>query len=438
MAKEPKKTATKKKSLLTRAATKLKKTIRGKKLANGGKAAKAPTKKRQPILPTAKTAKGKKIVPAAKDPVISVSAEDFDASQTAKFALETPAAAHKKAPKQKVPEYENLGELPEAYGTKKLYLTARDPHWLYAYWDLTPDQIGQAERQSHDGKVFLQVYSANGERLQQIHISPWTREWYIGANRPDQTFYAEVGYYRHDGKFEAVTRSASVTAPRVGLSWRTEARFATIPFKFSFRELAEIIRDHALPNEEVAETLARLQTTDFPLPFEIGALRHLSNESHRALLDYINGDITRRIRMGSDEITEIFRRRKDSAQPVGLDLAELSSMMGSSPSSPFGASFGAERGFRAHINAELIIYGGTEPNAKVRVDGKEIQLNGNGDFHYHFNYKDGKYHIPIEFTSPDGKEARSVLLSFLRLTDKVGEIKDTPQAPRSEPLGKVG
>src|ERR1035438_6275088 len=31
-------------------------------------------------------------------------------------------------------------ELPEAYGTKKLFLTARDPHWLYAHWDLTREQ----------------------------------------------------------------------------------------------------------------------------------------------------------------------------------------------------------------------------------------------------------------------------------------------------------
>src|SRR5580765_2634614 len=29
------------------------------------------------------------------------------------------------------------GELPEAYGTKRLHLTARDPYWVYAHWDLT-------------------------------------------------------------------------------------------------------------------------------------------------------------------------------------------------------------------------------------------------------------------------------------------------------------
>ena len=30
--------------------------------------------------------------------------------------------------------------VPEAYGTQRLLLTARDPHWLYARWDLTRDQ----------------------------------------------------------------------------------------------------------------------------------------------------------------------------------------------------------------------------------------------------------------------------------------------------------
>src|SRR3954462_1802410 len=32
-------------------------------------------------------------------------------------------------------------ELPEAYGTRRLLLAARDPHWLYAHWDLTRDQL---------------------------------------------------------------------------------------------------------------------------------------------------------------------------------------------------------------------------------------------------------------------------------------------------------
>ena len=33
------------------------------------------------------------------------------------------------------------GELPEAYGTERLLLTARDPRWLYAHWDFTLEQL---------------------------------------------------------------------------------------------------------------------------------------------------------------------------------------------------------------------------------------------------------------------------------------------------------
>src|ERR1700678_3029092 len=33
------------------------------------------------------------------------------------------------------PAYEDLGELPETYFEDALYLVARDPRWLFSYWD---------------------------------------------------------------------------------------------------------------------------------------------------------------------------------------------------------------------------------------------------------------------------------------------------------------
>src|SRR5262249_32161124 len=41
------------------------------------------------------------------------------------------------------PEQPEVNELPEAYGTGRLFLVPRDPHCLYAHWDLT---FGQQER----------------------------------------------------------------------------------------------------------------------------------------------------------------------------------------------------------------------------------------------------------------------------------------------------
>jgi hypothetical protein len=62
------------------------------------------------------------------------------------------------APTRDLPAYEFLGYLPESYGSKKLFLIARDPHILFAYWDLSQVQYQEASRGAHDGKVFLEIY----------------------------------------------------------------------------------------------------------------------------------------------------------------------------------------------------------------------------------------------------------------------------------------
>lgn len=335
------------------------------------------------------------------------------------------------------PAYENLGEIPHHYGSKKLFLVARDPRWIFAYWDLTWDQFHEMENAAHDRKVFLQVYHTDGVRVQQIQLHPGSREWYIHVNEPDTTFFAEIGYYRHDGNFEIVCKSGTTTTPRDGMSWKNHADFVTIPFHFTFQELWQIIAGHVKPGEELAEALARLEAEGFPFPFEVFVLRALSGESHDALLDYLSGDLLRRIRMGSGEITELLRRQLSEMRSSGQWMTSPG-MSVTSLSSPFGASFGAEqeRGFFMHVNAELIIYGGTDPKAKVKIDGQEIQLRPDGTFSYHFTFKDGSYHIPIEAESPDKVETRSALLSFMRVSDYSDGVDHTPQPPLPEPFGK--
>lgn len=99
------------------------------------------------------------------------------------------------------------------------------------------------------------------------------------------------------------------------------------------------------------------------------------------------------------------------------------------------SSFGQARNFFMHVNAEVIFYGGTDPRAKVTVDGKPITLNHDGTFRYHFLFPDGGYEIPIVATSPDGVETRSAILRFERGTQKVGKVDDTGQPPLDTPLG---
>lgn len=366
-------------------------------------------------------------------PDISLSPVDIEDVSAHKFVLTPPPPSA--APE--VPAYDYLGELPDSYGSKKMFLVARDPYWIFAYWDLTWQQFQEAAHAAHDGKVFLQLYDASGTRLQQIQINEGTKNWYLQGS-PESTYFAEVGYYRGDGGFEVVSRSGYATTPRDSLSWKTEARFVTIPFNFTFRDLWALIEGFLLPGEDLAEALARLQEEGFPFPFPTPRGVSLSDAQHQALLDYLGGDFVRRLRVGSLEITETLRRRFEQLRSSGQWVSSFGGAGVSSMSSPFGASFGAgkPRDFFMHVNAELIIYGGTDPKAKVRIDGQDITLREDGTFSYHFTFPDGRFHIPIEATSPDNVETRSALLSFLRLSEYHGDVKKTGQPPLPEPIGR--
>ena len=62
-------------------------------------------------------------------------------------------------------------ELPEAYGTKKLFLTARDPHWLYAHWDLTREQQLKLNARSAAGHLILRIYAGKVRRPSDLRNS---------------------------------------------------------------------------------------------------------------------------------------------------------------------------------------------------------------------------------------------------------------------------
>jgi hypothetical protein len=108
-----------------------------------------------------------------------------------------------------------------------------------------------------------------------------------------------------------------------------------------------------------------------------------------------------------------------------------------SGASEWVSSFVQPRSFFMHVNAEVIFYGGTDPLAKVTIDGKPIKLNPDGSFRYHFIFPDGVYEIPIVAVSPDGVETRSAILRFQRATQKTGKVDDTSQPPLVPPMGSA-
>jgi hypothetical protein len=123
-----------------------------------------------------------------------------------------------------------------------------------------------------------------------------------------------------------------------------------------------------------------------------------------------------------------------SAAVTSWSQAAITSWAGASE---WVSSFAVPRSFFMNVNAEVIFYGGTDPRAKVTIDGKHITLNPDGTFRYHFIFPDGVYEIPIVAISPDGVESRSAVLRFQRGTQKTGKVEDTAQPPLAPPMGSV-
>jgi hypothetical protein len=118
------------------------------------------------------------------------------------------------------------------------------------------------------------------------------------------------------------------------------------------------------------------------------------------------------------------------------ELISESSLFSAVGASWGGESFGlTQREFFMHVNAEVIFYGGTHPEAKVTVAGQPIQLQPDGTFRYHFIFPDRDFEIPIVAVSPDGKETRSAVLFFRRETARQGDVGHTAQPPYlAEPI----
>jgi hypothetical protein len=321
-------------------------------------------------------------------------------------------------------------ELPEAYGTKKLFLTARDPHWLYAHWDLTREQQLKLNAHSVDGHLIVRIYDGKveGHPICDIHVHPESRHWFAHVERAGNSYAAELGYYLPSRRWTRIAVSSATVTPPDTVSAEGEIEFATIPFEFPFARLLEIIKaavgEH-LPLAQAIEELRRHGHPELPRTHKTPASAW-TPQQEQALAKVVNLDEVRRVWMGSLEITELIRRRL-AHEISSLGISSLSSL-----SSPFGGA-GQPRGFWFNVNAELIIYGATEPGAKVTLAGREIKLRSDGSFSYRFALPDGKYDLPAVAVAADGADARAANLKFSRETEYLGDVGAHPQDPALKP-----
>ncbi|MDD5432767.1 MAG: DUF4912 domain-containing protein [Candidatus Omnitrophica bacterium] len=268
-------------------------------------------------------------------------------------------------------------DLPYQYGKDRIVLMVRDPWWLHTYWEVTGPTYDRLKNDLKDdfykAKRLLRVYDvtniifngSNAHRHFDVYVSEQTTNWYIDTAGPGRSWCVDYGLLLPDGRFITIVRSNTVGTPIDGPSWITDEEWM-IP----------------------EEMFARL----YGMGFGLGQ---------------------------SSPVGKAWQERVKQALFSGV----LASPGMASMASPVKKGE-KERKFWFVLDCELIVYGATEPDAKVTVQGKEIKLRPDGSFTLRYALPDGKQVIPVKAVSSDEVEERTITPIVSRETKSTNLAKE--------------
>lgn len=324
---------------------------------------------------------------------------------------------------------EATAALPDSYGTGRLFLTARDPHWLYAHWDFTMQEQFRYNSRSVDRHLVLRVHEAArpDRHISEIHVHPESRHWFTHVEDAGKKYLAEIGYYQTGRKWKSLAVSEPQSTPPDNISADSAIQFATIPLELSFETMLALLRASAdeapeqnLPLARALETIRARTRHDLP---EAMYIADWTPEQEKALAAILGA-----ARAGA----ALPSSPAFASEESGLGGASL---LDESPTSYVSSFFGgaAPKDFWFNLNAELIIYGATEPGATVTCAGKSVPLRADGSFRFHFALPDGRYELPVTAVSAAGTDGRAAELKFSRNTEVRGHVSVSPQDPALSP-----
>ena len=250
------------------------------------------------------------------------------------------------------------GGLPSNYGDTKIAILPRDPLWFYAYWEVSQSTYGElksriGEQKFNTSRWVLRIYDVtsinfngnNAHKFFDINLTASSNNWYVNVGEVNRSWCTDLGLITSDGQFILIARSNVISTPRFGVSPITDEQWGILQKEF--------------------EKLLKLSGVD-----QIGK--------------------------SSFDIAKLMRERWEEILSVSL------------PTSPGGASSwrGAgdvkPKGFWLKADTEIIVYGSTESDATLTVQGQNVTLRPDGSFSLRFYLPDGEQSYPIEAVSKDG------------------------------------
>jgi hypothetical protein len=258
-----------------------------------------------------------------------------------------------------------------AHGCDKdrIITMVRDPHWLHTYWELSRSTMARAQAalgpEWHTAQPILRLMDVSSDdttaasegHVRDIPVHGGVNNWYIDVNNGQRSYRVDVGYLSRKGKFYVLARSNVVTTPRAGSS------------------------------DMFDQTWLGLERDYERIYHQSGGNDHAG--LHSALRELFE---------------ERLRRPMNALSLQGLAGSLLP---------------GLGRRFHFELDAELVVYGATEPNAKVTLQGEPVQVRPDGSFTVRFALPDARQIIPAVATSADGVEERTIVLAVERNTKEL-------------------
>lgn len=310
-----------------------------------------------------------------------------------------------------------------------LWIRPRDPYCLVIFWQADTEVLKSFAAQ-HPGGTW-QLRLLGGETCHQVlgeEVLPLdTDHRFVPVPGAGCRYVAEIGFRHADHSWQLLTRAAPVTTPVAGptATWTPPPPPTPVAGLPAGSKGSSTARRHARPPRPPPPLPSREPVRDLPESPEL--LWTLVWEPARSLPS-----------LSSSDVAQWLTRLLPAPGPdFGAGPAGSSALTLQAPAPPSSTewSHGPSRSFWLEVNAEVILYGRTEREARVTIGGRSIPLRSDGSFRFQFTLPDGAYDLPVVAVSPAGDDTRSARLEFSRTTTLAGEVGKHPQDPALSPPG---
>ena len=331
---------------------------------------------------------------------------------------------------------ESLGDLPHGYGESRIVIMPRDPQWAYVYWDITNSE---KEQKRHQGgqQLALRVYDSTDRDLnhqpphsiQEYPCDEMAREWYLPIPVSDRDYTVELGYRCADGRWLVLSRSVPVRIPPMFPSDWIEENFITV--SWDQKLIGETLFTLVPPSKKSAYSDPASEAKSKEDPEGNPLYDQMFNIARNAEQMRTTGSLYGSAQMSGAGMafeslsSYVFPSGIGMGIGMGMDIAAAGALSASginmSGVGMSGAGFSGNvpirpRQFWLVADAELIVYGATEPDASVTIGGRPIKLEADGTFRHHMSFQNGMIDYPIFAVAADGVQNRAIHMKFERQT----------------------